>query len=205
VGEPDEQAVAEATRRWVADVVIGLNLCPFARRVIDASRVRFAVTPAADPDTLLDALGEELRVLVSTPRAEVETTLLIHPRALADFADYNDFLPEADRLVRRLGLRGVVQIASFHPEYQFADATPDAVENYTNRSPHPMLHLLREESVTEVAGDPDALAAIPGRNVEMLRRLGRAEMLARLRAAGGTTSPPSPLSMNGEGVFNGGS
>ncbi len=183
MNERDEQAAADATRRWVAGVVVGLNLCPFARRVNDAGRVRYAVTAAVDTDALLSALGEELRALVAAPRAVVETTLLIHPRALLDFAEYNDFLPEADRLVRRLGLRGVIQVASFHPEYQFAGTPTDAAENYTNRSPHPMLHLLREESITEVSGDPDALAAIPKRNVDALRKLGRAEMIARLRAA----------------------
>ena len=173
----------DATRRWVEGVVIGLNLCPFARRVHDAGRVRYVVTAAADDNALLAALEEELRALVAADRATVETTVLIHPHALAAFAEYNDFLPEADRLVRRLGLRGVIQVASFHPEYRFAGTPADAVENYTNRSPHPMLHLLREESVTEVAGDPDALAAIPQRNIDVLRRLGRAEMVARLRAA----------------------
>lgn len=181
--ESDERAAIDATRRWVADVVIGLNLCPFARRVNDAGRVRYAVTAAADPKALLAALGRELQVLTAAPRAEVETTLLIHPRALPDFLDYNDFLPDADRLVRDLGLRGVIQIAGFHPGYRFAGTSPDAPENYTNRSPHPMLHLLREESITEVAGDPAALAAIPRRNIETLRRLGRAAMQARLRAA----------------------
>jgi len=179
----DERAAAAATRRWVAAVVVGLNLCPFARRVTDAGGVRYAVTAAADPEALLAALGRELRALAAAPRADVETTLLIHPRALRAFPDYNDFLPEADRLVRDLGLRGVIQVAGFHPEYRFAGTPPDAAENYTNRSPHPMLHLLREESVTEVAGDPAALAAIPRRNIETLRGLGRAAMQARLKAA----------------------
>jgi hypothetical protein len=182
VGELDEGAAADATRRWVEDVVIGLNLCPFARRVCDAGRVRYVVTPAADPGGLLTALGRELLALAAAPRAVAETTLLIHPRALPAFPDYNDFLPAADRLARDLGLRGVIQVAGFHPDYRFAGTSPGAAENYTNRSPHPMLHLLREESVTEVAGDPAALAAIPRRNVETLRRLGRAEILTRLRA-----------------------
>ena len=183
MNERDAQAAADATRRWVAGVVVGLNLCPFARRVDDAGRVRYAVTAAPDAESLLSALDEELRALVAAPRAVVETTLLIHPRALRDFAEYNDFLPDADRLVHRLGLRGVIQVASFHPEYCFTGTSADAAENYTNRSPHPMLHLLREESISEVAGDPDALAAIPVRNIDALRNLGRAEMIARLRAA----------------------
>ena len=185
MGDADQEAVIDATRRWVAGVVVGLNLCPFARRVSEAGRVRYAVTDAGDGEGLLGALGAELAALAAAPRAAVETTLLIHPRALPAFPDYNDFLPEADRMVRRLGLRGVIQVAGFHPDYRFAGTAPDAAENYTNRSPHPMLHLLREASVAEVAGDPAALAAIPRRNVEALRGLGGAAILARLRAAAG--------------------
>lgn len=164
----------DQTRRWVDAFVVGLNLCPFARRPAEAGRVRYAATPAADPATLLGDLADELSRLVATPRAQVETTLLVHPHALPDFLDYNDFLADADRLVARLGLRGVVQVAGFHPGWRFAGTRPDAVENWTNRSPHPMLHLLREDSVTEVAGDH--LADIPRRNVALLRRLGRAEV-----------------------------
>lgn len=180
MGDSDGPAVIAATRRWVATMVVGLNLCPFARRVTDAGRVRYAVTDAGDEEELLAALGAELAGLVAAPREAVETTLLIHPRAFPEFSEFNDFLHEADRLVRRLGLAGVVQVVGFHPGFRFADAAPDAPENYTNRSPHPMLHLLREESITEVAGDADALAAIPRRNTETLRALGRAGILARL-------------------------
>jgi uncharacterized protein len=184
----DEQAVVEATRRWISSVVIGLNLCPFAARVFLGGKIRYAVSGAVDGVALYDDLATELKALVAAPASEVETTLLIHPRALGDFLDYNDFLGEADRLVARLGLLGVVQIASFHPAYQFAGAGPDAVENYTNRSPYPMLHLLREESVTAVAGDPDELLAIPARNVETLRSLGRERVVDLLRTARGEAS-----------------
>src|SRR5262245_12783841 len=128
----DKQAVVDATRRWIASVVIGLDLCPFARRVFQGEMIRYAVSDAGDAVALLDDLKTELEALAST--STVETTLLIHPRALADFLDYNDFLADADRLVKRLGLRGVIQVASFHPQYQFADTDPEAVENYTNRS-----------------------------------------------------------------------
>lgn len=186
MGDRDEQAVIDATRRWVSAVVVGLNLCPFARRVSEAGLIRYAVTDVAGEEPLLEALSRELAALAAAPRANVETTLLIHPRALAAFPDYNDFLPEADRLVRDLGLWGVIQVAGFHPGYRFAGTSPDAAENYTNRSPYPMLHLLREESVTEVAGDPAALAAIPRRNIETLRRLGRAEVVALLREMTGS-------------------
>jgi len=183
----NEQAVVDATRRWVASVVIGLNLCPFARRVFDAGLIRYAVTAATDEETLHAELERELRLLAATPATQVETALLIHPHALADYLDYNDFLGTADRLIRQLGLRGVVQIAGFHPDYRFARTAPDAVENYTNRSPYPMLHLLREDSITAVAGDPEKLLDIPRRNIETLRQLGRErvlEMLRRVRGQG---------------------
>jgi hypothetical protein len=171
--------VIDATRRWIAGVVIGLNLCPFARRVFEADRIRYVVTGATDTETLRQDLARELTALATAPRSIVETTLLIHPNVLGDFLDYNDFLTVGDSLLRSLGLRGTIQIASFHPDYQFAGTDSAAVENYTNRSPYPMLHLLREVSVSEVANDPAALDDIPRRNVETLRRLGRAAILDR--------------------------
>ncbi|MCI0699695.1 MAG: DUF1415 domain-containing protein [Planctomycetia bacterium] len=181
MSESDQQAIIAATRRWISSIVIGLNLCPFARRVFESDRIRYVVTDAANEETLLAVLTHELPVLAAASRTEVETTILIHPNALADFYDYNDFLATADNLIRDLRLRGVIQIASFHPNYQFAGLTPDAVANYTNRSPFPMLHLLREESITEVSDDTDTLLKIPERNIETLRRLGRDEMLRRLK------------------------
>jgi hypothetical protein len=192
MGDLDERTVADATRRWVSGVVVGLNLCPFARRVADAGLIRYAVTPAVDTEVLRSVLREELRALAVASRESVETTLLIHPQVLTAFADYNAFLADADQVVRSLELQGVIQVASFHPDYQFAGTSADAAENYTNRSPYPMLHLIREASITEVADDVEALAAIPRRNIELLRGLGRAEMLARLRAISdrrGTTLP----------------
>lgn len=169
-------------------MVIGLNLCPFARRVSDAGLIRYAVTEAGDHEELLAALETELVALATAPRSMVETTILIHPRAMSAFDDYLDFLSDADRLLRRLGLEGSIQVAGFHPQYQFEGTTPDAPENYTNRPPEPMLHLLRELSVTEVSGDPIAQAAIPQRNIATLQALGRAAILARLHSI---TSPNS--------------
>lgn len=179
--EKEDQAVIEVTRRWVVEMVIGLNLCPFARRVSDSGLIRYAVTGAGDHEELLVALETELVALAASPRSATETTILIHPKALLDFSDYLVFLTYADRLVRRLGLLKTIQIAGFHPQYQFEGTKPESPENYTNRSPLPMLHLLREESVTEVAGDKAALAAIPERNIKTLRSLGKAEILARLQ------------------------
>ena len=163
-------------------MVVGLNLCPFAQRVFQAGKIRYVVTDTHDDTSLLSDLTRELEGLASSPISAVETTLLIHPRALGNFLDYNDFLSAGERRVADLGLRGTIQIASFHPDYRFAGTDADAVENYTNRSPYPMLHLLREQSISEVASDPDDLLEIPRRNVTTLRRLGREKILEKLRA-----------------------
>lgn len=184
----DEKAIVEATRRWIANVVIGLDLCPFAGRVFRGGLIRYAVSDARDNRVLLDNLAAELKALVSLAASTIETTLLIHPYALADFLDYNDFLEEADRLIDRLSLRGVIQLASFHPDYRFAGTVPDAPENYSNRSPYPMLHLLREESVTAAAAGSSDLDEIPRRNVELLRRLGRQKILGLLGGLSGKAS-----------------
>jgi uncharacterized protein len=179
----DQRTVVEATRRWISSVVIGLNLCPFARRVFEGDRIRYAVTEAVDEEGLLRDLARELAALQPPTPSGAETTLLIHPGVLGDFLAYNDFLGVADRLVARLGLRGVLQIASFHPDYRFEGTDPGAVENYTNRSPYPMLHLLREEAISAVATSPDELLRIPQRNAETLRRLGKWQVVEMLRAA----------------------
>jgi hypothetical protein len=176
------QAIIDRTRSWIASVVIELNLCPFAQRVFQADRIRYVVTDAHDETGLLKDLADELKSLAMTPISMVETTLLIHPHTMANFLDYNDFLDTAEQLVADLGLEGIVQIASFHPDYQFADTDAEAVENYTNRSPYPMLHLLREDSISAGADDPDDLLAIPQRNIDTLRRLGREKMLKKLQA-----------------------
>lgn len=177
--EPD--TVIAQTRRWIEEVVIGWNLCPFARKPFSAGRIRFTVTPATEPEELREILSQELRLLAETPLEQIETTLLIHPSALSDFLDYNDFAGDAEELLSELDLDGVIQIATFHPDYRFAGTAPDAVENYTNRSPYPMLHLLREASITAVADDPEFLEKIPERNIETLRRLGKNGVLERLR------------------------
>lgn len=177
----NHQTIIDATRRWIASVVIELNLCPFARRVFEANTIRYVVSDAPDEASLLADLAGELQALAAASMTSVETTLLIHPRAFVNFLDYNDFLDPAEQLVCDLGLEGIVQIASFHPDYQFADTPADAVENYANRSPYPMLHLLREESVTAVAGDPEELLEIPRRNMETLRRLGLEKILEKLQ------------------------
>lgn len=168
-----DEALA-ATRLWLERAVIGLNLCPFAKAVYSKKQIRYAVTAAQTPDELLAELERELDLLTQFDPGTVETTLLIHPLAMTDFLDYHFFLGEANAAVRRLGLEGVLQIASFHPRYEFAGSAPDDIDNYTNRSPYPMLHLLREASLDRaVAAYPDA-AEISDRNIEALRRLGHA-------------------------------
>ena len=160
------------TRRWLERAVIGLNLCPFAKAVYAKEQVRFVLSAATMPEVLLEELGEELLRLRDTPAGQIDTTLLVHPWVLGDFLDYNDFLDQADALVEALELDGVLQVASFHPHYQFAGSAPDDVENFTNRAPYPILHLLREDSVSRAVAaypDPDAIV---DRNVETLRRLG---------------------------------
>ena len=178
----DRQTVIDATRRWITSIVIGLNLCPFAERVFLAGKIRYVVTESSDEKALLLDLAGELQTLVHSPLSSIETTFLIHPSVLGTFADYNDFLGAADQLLRELGLRGTIQLASFHPEYQFAGTDSRAVENYTNRSPYPMLHLLREQRNSEVAHDPSVLQGIPRRNIETLRDLGRDRVLELLKA-----------------------
>ena len=135
---------------------------------------RFVLSDATTPDALLETLGEELLRLRDTPATDIDTTLIVHPQVLGDFLDYNDFLDDADALLEAMALDGVLQVASFHPDYQFADTEPDDIENYSNRAPYPTLHLLREESIDKaVAAFPDA-ARIYETNIETLRKLGHA-------------------------------
>ena len=167
-----ESGAIEATRLWLERAVIGLNLCPFAKAVHARGQIRWVLSDASTPEVLLETLGEELLFLRDAPAESVDTSLIVHPHVLADFLDYNDFLDTADALVESLGLDGVLQVASFHPGYQFAGSAPDDIENFTNRSPYPTLHLLREDSVSravEAFPDPDVIVA---RNVETLRDLG---------------------------------
>lgn len=169
---PDAEKFITATRTWLEKAVIGLNLCPFAKAVHLHDRIRYFVSGARTEAQLLEDLMAELRALHAADPALCETTLLIHPHVLAGFSDYNEFLGRADAAVCELGLEGVMQVASFHPEYQFEDAGPHDIENYTNRSPYPMLHLLRESSVERaVTSHPDT-TAIYRKNIETLRRLG---------------------------------
>jgi len=166
-----DRALAE-TRAWVERAVIGLQLCPFAKAPQVKGQVRYVASEAADADALLADLVAELKLLAAAPPERIETTLLVHPRAFADFEDHNDFLEIAEAALVALDLEGVIQIASFHPHYRFAGSEPDDIANATNRSPHPTLHLLREESIERALAtfaDPDSIFEA---NIATMERLG---------------------------------
>lgn len=165
--------VREDVQHWLEQAVIGLNLCPFAKAVMVHDRLRVRVSDASQPALLLQALQEELRLLVATPLDQVETTLLVAPFICPDFLDFNDLVGDALDLLDQLGLEGELQIADFHPRYQFAGTAEDDPGNLTNRAPYPILHLLREESIDRaVASTPDA-ATIYERNIALLEGMGQ--------------------------------
>ena len=164
----------DETRAWLDKAVIGLNLCPFAKAVHAKGQIRWVLSAAQDTEALLAELVAELQRLAGADPELIDTTLLVHPQVLGDFTDYNDFLDVADAALENLGLDGTLQIASFHPHYQFAQTAADDVTNCTNRSPHPTLHLLREASIERaVQAFPEAETTYT-RNIETLQRLGPA-------------------------------
>ena len=170
---PSDDLVTARTRAWLSQVVIGLELCPFAKPVHVKDQVRYRVSAAETPESLLEELMQELRFLADADPASVETTLLIHPRVLPDFLDFNDFLAVADLALEDLDLSGELQIASFHPNYLYAGNAADDLANCVTQSPYPMLHLLREDSVERAVAVFQEAAAIVDKNVETLRALGR--------------------------------
>ncbi len=170
--EREADQIELIARRWVEKIVIGLNLCPFAKAVHVKQQIRYVVTAAIEPDDLLAELEHQVGILIDTDPSELDTTLLIHPLAMLDFIDYHFFVGEADAALKRWKVQGVLQVAGFHPDYCFARSEPNDMANYTNRSPHPMLHLLRESSVERaVSAFPDA-AEIFDANIDKLRALG---------------------------------
>lgn len=168
----DDDQIIAATQNWLEKAVIGLNLCPFAKAVHVKQQVRYVVSSATGPEQLLEELMNELQLLSDTPAEEVDTTLLIHPFVLTDFLDYNEFLDVADAAVEDMQLDGELQVASFHPDYQFAETDANDIGNYTNRAPYPILHLLREDSIERaVEAFPEA-EQIFEKNIETLEQLG---------------------------------
>ncbi|OZI76159.1 DUF1415 domain-containing protein [Bordetella genomosp. 2] len=166
------QRIIDETRLWVERAVIGLNLCPFAKAVQVKDQVRYAASDATDAEGVLADLEDELLLLSQADPDQLDTTLLILPDALDDFYEFNDFADLSDRLLKRMRLVGVLQVATFHPAFQFADTEPDDIENCTNRSPHPILHLLREDSIDRAVEVFADAAEIYEKNMETLRRLG---------------------------------
>jgi len=178
---PDHARIEAQTRAWVQSFVVDLDLCPFARQPFEAGRVTIRISDADSTETLLETLYTELVWLENQPQHDVETTLVVVPEMLADFADYNSFLALVDALLEQFGWDGRFQVASFHPHYQFAGTGPDDAENYTNRAPWPVLHLLREDSVEwAVTTHPDT-QEIPERNIARMMEMGAKTLAQRLQ------------------------
>ncbi|WP_457389920.1 DUF1415 domain-containing protein [Roseateles sp. P5_E1] len=168
----NHEQIIQDTRDWVVKAVIGLNLCPFAKAVHVNERIRYVVSDATEPEALLKDLARELLALNRADPEEVDTTLVIHPNVLTGFLDFNDFLDAADALVEELKLDGILQIADFHPAYQFEGNEPDDIANYSNRSPYPTLHILREDSIERAVESMPDTASIYENNLETLDKLG---------------------------------
>lgn len=166
----------EQTKKWLENVVIGLNLCPFAKHPFRSDKIRFVTYEGNAPDKLTEMLANELLYLNEVTTDEVETTLCIVPNMFTDFEDYLDFLDFTEEILTTLQLEGVIQVASFHPHYQFDGTAIDDVENYTNRSPYPIFHLLREKSIAHATETYPEVGAIPERNIEAMRKLGIEEI-----------------------------
>ncbi len=169
---PSPQQATAQTRAWVERAVIGLNLCPFAKAVHSKNQVRYVVSEASTPEALLAELGDEMHHLANADPAEIDTSLLIHPQVMNDFLDFNDFLGVADDLLANLGYEGVLQVASFHPRFQFSGTDADDVTNATNQAPYPTLHLLREASIDRAVAAFPAAETIYEVNMQTLEALG---------------------------------
>ena len=163
-----------STQNWLEQIVIGLNLCPFAKREFIKSRIHYEVCHSDKVPDLLESLQQALTQLANNPK--IETTLIIHPNILQHFEDYNEFLDLAEQLLFDLGHEGTIQIASFHPDYQFANTQQNDPENYTNRSPFPLIHLLREDSVEKAISTYPNPEQIPANNIALMNKLGSAKL-----------------------------
>ena len=168
----DHRQILIETSTWIEAVVIGLNLCPFAQSVFESGLIRYVVSDVRTTRELKEVLDKQLHTLNKAITSEFDNILLIHPQVLTDFYAYNDFLDTADQVVKKSALNGIIQIASFHPDYRFADTPGDDAANYTNRSPYPMLHLLREASVSKAVDSFPEIDEIPDQNINTMRSLG---------------------------------
>ncbi len=192
----DDQTILQHTRHWLETAVIGLNLCPFAKAPYNKNLVRITISRARHLDAFLEDLDNELQLLADTPASEIETTLLVHPTLFPDFLAFNDMLDLADQAVADHQLEGIIQIAPFHPDFRFADTDDEDISNYTNRSPYPTLHLIREDSIAKATeAFPDA-AAIFERNIRLLEEMGHAGWdklgIVRASAAPDDADPTEP-------------
>ena len=173
MNQSDTTRIIQVTQAWLQHAVIGLNLCPFAKSVYVKNQIEYQVSTTSDENILLDELKLALIKLTETPASTTDTSLLIHPYVLHDFLDYNDFLYQADDLLHDLKLDGVLQIASFHPDYQFADENKEDMSHCTNRSPYPMLHLLREDSLDQAISAKPEWEEIVANNIATMNNLGQ--------------------------------
>jgi uncharacterized protein len=189
--------VEEDTRRWLERAVIGLNLCPFAKAVHVKGQVHYAVSDATDAAGLRRDLVAELSALAAANPQVRDTTLVIAPDAFPDFLDFNDFLAEADAALAELGLEGTIQIASFHPQFQFGGTAPDDITNHTNRAPYPTLHLIREASIDRAVQSFPQAEAIYEVNMATLEKLGHAGWAAL--DVGATPRAPSAAPRRAKG------
>jgi hypothetical protein len=180
------QAVIERVRAWLEEMVIGLDLCPFAAAPVRGDRVRYTVCDATAPDEIFQAFLAELDAFLQLPASEAETGLFILSRGLTSFDDYLDMLALLEQALAEAGLEGIVQLASFHPDYVFAGSDPDDPANYSNRAPYPIFHLIREQELEKVLANYPDPEAIPARNIARLRELGLAELQRRLAVLRGS-------------------
>ena len=180
--KPSRAEVERKTLGWVKDFVVGLNLCPFARPLLASDALRVTVCEATEDEGIAGALLDEIVLIQKTPEAEIATTLVVFPNTLHRFDDYLAFLDGAQQLIEEMNLLGVLQLASFHPDYQFAGEPIEAASHFTNRAPFPMIHLLREDMVTRALEAYSNPEQIPERNIEKLEGLGRERLQQMLTA-----------------------
>lgn len=170
--ESKEQVIA-LTERWLRDIVIGFNLCPFAKQPYMKGQVKIVVAESADTEEVFDFLIDEMMLLTSVEKSELETTLVVCPSVLKDFEDYLGFLDIANSALYELGFEGELQLASFHPDYRFADEDKHDQSNFTNRSPYPIFHIIREESLTQIN---ENIEKIPERNIKLMREMSKEDL-----------------------------
>lgn len=182
---PDDEIVA-AVKSWIDKVIIGLNFCPFAKKEIERNTVRYAIFPATQVNDALGHLLEELAIL--DQQQAVQTTLLVFPLGFANFDDYLDMLELANSLISQGGYGGIYQLASFHPDYCFDGEDPNDPANYTNRSPYPIMHILRESSIEAVLKRYPDPESIPENNIAKARELGSDFLQALLKSPAPTSS-----------------